>query len=87
MYLIAPYVDQQVLLNRLSNQPQADTDKIELQDWFTSFIMIPTVLLMDLEMELLIEMDLLSLNELGYFYWYWDYICASHSWALERLRR
>ena len=67
--LTAPYVDQQVLLNSLSKQPQVDTDKIELQDWFTSFIMLPTVLLMDLEMELLIEMDLLSLNELGYFYW------------------
>jgi len=69
-FLIAPYVDQQVFLGCLSKEEsQVDTDKIELQDWFTSFVMIPTVLLMDLEMELLIEMDLLSLNELGYFYW------------------
>lgn len=70
IFTTAPYVDQQVLLNSLSKQPStADADKLELQDWFTSFIMLPTVLLMDLEMELLIEMDLLSLNELGYFYW------------------
>jgi hypothetical protein len=36
-------------------------------------------------MILLIEMNLLGIDELDYFYWYWDYINASRNWALDRM--
>lgn len=59
-----------------------DDERIQ---WITYWTMCFTTQYMDLHMGLLVEMNLLSVDELDYFYWYWDYINASRSWALERM--
>ncbi len=56
------------------------------QIWFSHYTMISTCSLMDLHMLLLIEMDLVDVTELDYFYWYWDFICSSWLYAFEGLR-
>jgi hypothetical protein len=53
--------------------------------WLTYWTMLFTTQCMDLHMGLLVEMNLLSIDELDYFYWYWDYINASRNWALDRM--
>lgn len=37
-------------------------------------------------MSQVVEMNLLSNQELDYFYWYWDYVCSTHNYACDRLR-
>lgn len=37
-------------------------------------------------MSQIVEMNLLNNQELDYFYWYWDYVCSTHSYSVERLR-
>ena len=32
------------------------------------------------------ENDLLGKEELAYFYWYWDFICTTRAWAIDKLR-
>ncbi len=56
------------------------------QIWFSHYTMISTCSLMDLHMLLLVEMDLVDVTELDYFYWYWDFICSSWLYAYEGLR-
>ena len=56
------------------------------QIWFSHYTMISTCSLMDLHMLLLVEMDLVDVSELDYFYWYWDFICSSWLYAHEGLR-
>jgi len=57
------------------------------QLWCCMWALQITSLLMDLHMVLLVEMELLSVSELDYFYWYWDYICTSRVHSLETLRQ
>ena len=59
-----------------------DDERIQ---WITYWTMCFTTQYMDLHMALLIEMNLLSMDELAYFYWYWDYINSSRCWTLDRM--
>ena len=34
----------------------------------------------------MVENELLGKEELAYFYWYWDFICTSRAWAIDKLR-
>ena len=56
------------------------------QMWCQFWTLLHTTLLMDLFMGVSAESNLLSNNELDYFYWYWDFICNTRCWAFERLR-
>jgi hypothetical protein len=59
-----------------------DDERIQ---WITYWTMCFTTQYMDLHMILLIEMNLLNIDELAYFYWYWDYINSSRCWTLDRM--
>lgn len=58
----------------------------ERKIWCQFWTMLHTTLLMDLFMSVSAESNLLSKNELDYFFWYWDFICNTRIWAFDRLR-
>jgi hypothetical protein len=63
----APYIDRLCLADI---DAPSHVDTVEpVNDWFSCWVLTITTHLMDIHMELLIEMDLLSLIELDYFYW------------------
>lgn len=68
--------------------PGADADEAEheFQDWCSLFALKTVTFLMDIEMQLLMEADLLSVAELDYFYWHWDVILSTRGLATERMR-
>lgn len=58
----------------------------EKQQWCMLWSSMVCTTLMDLSIGLMIEYDLLSIEEMGYIFWYWEYIYSSKLIALERLR-
>ena len=54
--------------------------------WFTYWTCVQVTALMDLHMCVVVEGDLLTLQEMDYFYWYWEYICASRLWTFTNIR-
>jgi len=54
--------------------------------FFSLYILIQLSTLMDLHMSMLVEAELLSFNEMDFFYWYWDYIISTKIYALNCLR-
>jgi len=54
--------------------------------WSSLWALQQLVYMMDLYMSLVVEMDLVGVEEWDYFYWYWDYICNSGTYAAEKLR-
>lgn len=74
----ALYVDEQ--LKNLSNNPQS------FPQICTSWTTLIVTRLMDLYMKLVCESSILESSELGYFYWYWDYILSVNAHARDKLR-
>ena len=58
----------------------------EKQIWCQYWTMLHTTLLMDMFMAVSAESNLLSANELDYFFWYWDFVCNTRVYAFEKLR-
>lgn len=54
--------------------------------WCSLWALLLTVQMMDLYMGLVVEMNLLQPSEWDYFYWYWDYICSTASYTVDRMR-
>ena len=54
--------------------------------FFSLYVLVQIATLMDLHMSMLVDSDLLSFNEMDYFYWYWDYIISTKIYALNMLR-
>jgi hypothetical protein len=63
-----------------------DNEIPDVQQWCSSWALVQTAGVMDLHMALLVESDVLGVQELDYFFWYWDYICTTKSFALGKLR-
>jgi hypothetical protein len=63
-----------------------DNEIPDVQQWCSSWALVQTAGIMDLHMGLLVESDVLGAQELDYFFWYWDYICTTKSFAISRLR-
>jgi hypothetical protein len=55
-------------------------------EWFIAWAIHLTSGVMDLYMELLMEMDLLSYSELACFHWYWDYLISTRAWSVKTMR-
>ena len=66
---------------------RCQVQQVERSQWYTSYIMLTTTLLMDLMLELMSEMNLISLNELDLYYLYRDYVCTTRALAMEILRK
>lgn len=58
----------------------------EKQQWFVYWTLIMSTQVMDIHLELLLEYNLLSKNEMDCFYYYWDYISTSRAIFMEKLR-
>eukprot|EP01038_Epipyxis_sp_PR26KG_P016017 gene16017-21740_t len=56
------------------------------QQWFSSWAMIITTSLMDQYLSLMMEFQLLEVNELDYFFWYWDFVCNSYIFSIDKLK-
>lgn len=56
------------------------------QQWFLYWCVMLACQIIDVVMHLKLEYDLLSLNELDCYYWYWEYICSQRVLAMEKLR-
>ncbi len=72
------YVDEQLKSFQNSSQqfPQI------CSSWTTLIV----TRLMDLFMKLVCESNILQTSELGYFYWYWDYVLSVNAHVVEKLR-
>lgn len=57
------------------------------RQWLSSWCTCQGTLLMELYLSLAMEMELVHGTELDYYYWYWDYICSSNTWAYQNLRK
>lgn len=55
-------------------------------EWFIAWAIHLASGVMDLYMELLVEMDLLSYSELACFHWYWDYLISTRAWSVRTMR-
>jgi hypothetical protein len=66
-------------------------DDFEIQDenqtWLSWWVLSLTTIMMDANMSLLLEMEMLDICDLDYFYWYWDFICSTNVWSSEQLRK
>lgn len=58
----------------------------ERQQWCLYWVTVVTSQLMDFHMGLIAEAGLLAVNEMDYFYWYWDFICTTRITTQEKLR-
>lgn len=56
------------------------------QPWFNTWALNLTTSVMDVFMELYMELDLLNQAEFTSYYWYWDYMLSTKSFALKTLR-
>jgi len=56
------------------------------QRWFSVWCIILVTTVVDVYFTLLAEADLLELDELDYFYWYWDYVLSTNVWAVNKLK-
>ena len=54
--------------------------------WCSLWAVLHIVHVQDFYLGLMAELDLLHPCELAYFYWYWDYVCATGSYAGDNLR-
>jgi hypothetical protein len=54
--------------------------------WFATWSVIHTTMIMNLFMKLTVEMQVLELKELDYFYWYWDYILSTHLYSIDKIK-
>jgi hypothetical protein len=73
--------------NYLDNQFRAANEITDDRAQYCSYwAILSTALLMDLQMGLTVESNLLGDDELAYFYWYWDYLCSTRAYAIEKLR-
>jgi hypothetical protein len=70
------------LLSILSTNPSKE-QKVE---WFIAWAIHLTTGVMDIYMELLMEMELLSYSELDCFHWYWDYLISTRAWSVRTMR-
>lgn len=61
-------------------------ERTEKEGWLFSWAIVHTTWFMDFYFTLVVEMDLLSLSERDYFYWYWDFIIATRASMFKRLR-
>ncbi len=55
--------------------------------WSSTWSSILSAQAMDLHLGLLAELGVLGAQELDYFFWYWDFVCTSRAFAMERLRQ
>jgi uncharacterized membrane protein YgcG len=65
---------------------EQEAEQQPVQQWASLWALTYTVQVMDLYMSLVVELDLLSAEEVDYFYWYWDYLCTTGTFAWEKLR-
>lgn len=61
-------------------------DQMEAVPWFRYWTLCTVTQIIDQFFGLMMEAEIVAVSELDYFYWYWDYICNSRCWALEKFR-
>ena len=54
--------------------------------WCSLWSLQNVISVLDLHMSLAVEMELVSLEEWDFFYWYWDYLCSTGVFTAEKLR-
>ncbi len=55
------------------------------QHWITCWTLASLTQLMDLHLCLMMESNLLSMNEIDYYYWYLDHVCSARVYAQDTL--
>jgi hypothetical protein len=82
----AAFLDAQYQHQRLA-AGTGPVDEEDVQQHCVAWVMLTSTQLMDLHMSLSVENELLGRDEMAYFYWYWDFICTTRAWAIDKLRK